>query len=236
MKEEGGTWRHELKYVCSEAELTLIRERIRPVMRPDPHAGADGMYCIRSVYFDDEWDSGARENEDGTDPREKFRIRIYNGSDSKITLELKQKMRGMTRKLSCPLTRAQCEDAISGRIPVLGQEQLPDVYRKFILQQKTRNLKARVIVEYARMPWVYASGNVRVTFDRTSVSGADVEAFLEQDFARRPIMPAGQHVLEVKYDDFLPDPIRQVLQTGMLRRTAFSKYYLCRKYGIRFFS
>ena len=231
MREEGGTWRHELKYVCSAAELRLIGERIRPLMRPDPHAGADGRYTIRSVYFDDEWDSCAKENEDGTDPREKFRIRIYNGSDEKITLELKQKLRGMTRKLSCPLTRQQCSDAIAGQLLEISEKQ-PEVLRKFALQQRTRRLRAKVIVEYDRTPWIYRLGNVRMTFDENIRSSTDVAAFLEPDFLRRPIMPAGQHVLEVKYDDFLPDPIRQVLQTGYLQRTSFSKYFLCRTYRV----
>lgn len=231
MREEGGTWRHELKFVCSGQQLALIRERIRPIMRPDPHVGTDGKYMIRSVYFDDEWDSGAKENEDGTDPREKFRIRIYNGSDEKITLELKQKMRGMTRKLSCPLTRQQCEEAINGQILTMEQD-APEVQKKFIIQQKIRRLQPKVIVEYDRTPWIYRTGNVRVTFDENIRSSGQVESFLEQDFIRRPIMPAGQHVLEVKYDDFLPDHIRQVLQIGVLNRTAFSKYYLCRIYKV----
>ena len=94
MKEEGGVWRHELKFVCTVPQLRIIESRIRPLLMPDPHTGPDGSYRISSVYFDDQWDTCFYENEDGTDPREKFRIRIYNGSDAKITLELKQKLRG----------------------------------------------------------------------------------------------------------------------------------------------
>ena len=199
-------------------------------MRLDPHAGRTGRYAIRSVYFDDRQDTCYRENEDGTDPREKFRIRIYNGSADQITLELKQKMRGMTRKLSCPLTREQCALALEGRALEDGKE-LPPVLRKFILQQKIRGLRAKVIVEYERVPRVFPLGNVRITLDENIVSSSQTERFLEGDFARRPIMPPGRHVLEVKYDEFLPDPIRQVLQLETLQRTSFSKYYLCRKYG-----
>ena len=43
-------------------------------------------------------------------------------------------------------------------------------------------------------------------------------------------MPAGMHVLEVKYDEFLPDYIYKGIELENLQRTAFSKYYLCRKY------
>ena len=230
MKEEGGIWRHELKYACTMPQLKIVEGRIRPLLRLDPHAGQTGRYGIRSVYFDDWQDTCYRENEDGTDPREKFRIRIYNGSAGQITLELKQKMRGMTRKLSCPLTKEQCRQALEGKVLQDGDD-LPSVLRKFILQQKLRRLQAKVIVEYERVPRVFALGNVRITLDENIVSSAHTERFLEGDFPRRPIMPPGMHVLEVKYDEFLPDPIRQVLQLETLQRTSFSKYYLCRKYG-----
>ena len=202
MKEEGGIWRHELKYACTMPQLKIVEGRIRPLLRLDPHAGQTGRYGIRSVYFDDWQDTCYRENEDGTDPREKFRIRIYNGSAGQITLELKQKMRGMTRKLSCPLTKEQCRQALEGKFLQDGDD-LPPVLRKFILQQKLRRLQAKVIVEYERVPRVFALGNVRITLDENIVSSAHTERFLEGDFPRRPIMPPGMHVLEVKYDEFL---------------------------------
>ena len=97
-------YRHELKYVVTAAELALLENRIKELVRPDAHAGADGMYHIRSLYFDDYYNSCYNENEIGTDPREKFRIRIYNESAARINLELKRKEHGMTQKLSCRLT------------------------------------------------------------------------------------------------------------------------------------
>lgn len=232
MKEDGGIWRHELKFVCAVPQLKIVESRMKPLLKLDPHTGDAGKYCIRSVYFDDEWDNCYRENEDGTDQREKFRIRIYDGSDAHVTLELKQKMRGMTRKLSCPMTRQQCEAALRGEI-VKEEQDCPALLRKFILQQKERRLAARIIVEYDRVPYVFKLGNVRITLDENIRSSHQTERFWEQDFVRRPIMPAGEHVLEVKYDDFLPDSIRQILQLDTLRRTSFSKYYLCRYFSAR---
>ena len=43
---------------------------------------------------------------------------------------------------------------------------------------------------------------------------------------------AGRHVLEVKYDEFLPDPVRQLLALETLQRTSYSKYYICRQFDI----
>ena len=47
-----GTYRHELKYLISPADHHALRQRLRAVMKRDPHVGADGRYTIRSVYFD----------------------------------------------------------------------------------------------------------------------------------------------------------------------------------------
>jgi len=108
-------YRHELKYVITTAQMPLLKSRIKGLMKPDPHAGADGIYNIRSLYFDDYHNRFYYENENGTDPRMKFRIRIYNHSADRITLECKRKERGKTRKTSCPLTQEQTRMLMQGK-------------------------------------------------------------------------------------------------------------------------
>ena len=60
---------------------------------------------------------------------------------------------------------------------------------------------------------------------------AHVES-VDKNIYKRPIMPAGWHVLEVKFDEYLPDYIKSTLQLDSLKQTAFSKFYLCRKYNV----
>lgn len=223
-------YRHELKYVCSEGELQIIQSRIQQLCRRDAHASSRGIYHIRSVYFDDRQNRFYYENENGNDPREKFRIRIYNNSDSKITLECKKKQRSMTHKDSCSLTREQYRQILSGTLPVHADQ--PPLLRKFLLQQTQTGLEPKVIVAYERTPFVYPFGNVRITFDRNIGSTTDIDAFFDPHLPLRPILPTGNHVLEVKYDELLPSFLYEAMNLGSLRQTAFSKYYLCRKYTI----
>ena len=82
-------YRHELKYVCTAAQLALIQGRIHHLISLDSHVADTGMYQIRSLYFDDYYNRCYYENENGTDPREKFRIRIYNGSTDKTAVPAK---------------------------------------------------------------------------------------------------------------------------------------------------
>lgn len=224
-------YRNEIKYIVAETQLVLLKNRIGHLIEPDRHAGPDGQYRIRSLYFDDYYDSCYTENEIGTDPREKFRIRIYNADPGRISLELKRKQHGMTQKLSCRLTEEQCRTLMAGR-PLRPDPSYPAVLQKLNLLMNTRLLRPRVIVEYDREPYVEPLGNTRITFDRNIRSSDAVGMFLEKSVPARPIMPAGKHILEVKYDEFLPDYLYRNLQLSNLRQTAFSKYYLCRRYSL----
>ena len=229
MQSKFNKFRHELKYQITDAQVAMLQNRIRHLIPADSHAGADGVYSIRSLYFDDYEDRCLRQNEDGTDPREKFRIRIYNASSQRITLECKRKERGKTHKSACPLTVEQTKLLMAGKIlPDIGSQ--PPVLRKLTLQMMTRRMRPVVIVEYDRIPYVYKNGNVRITLDTNITSSSAVERFLEPDILPRPVLPAGQQLLEVKYDEYLPDFIYRSLQLHSLRQTAFSKYAICRKY------
>lgn len=224
-------YRHEFKYLCTYGQLRALQVRLGGLVPLDPHVGAEGIYNIRSLYFDDYYDRYMKENEAGTDPREKFRIRIYNHSSDRISLELKKKVRGKTQKLSCPLTEEQCRTLMAGEIPTIGKD-APAVLQKLCLLMQTSLLRPKVIVEYDRIPYIYPQGNVRITLDENICSSDRVDLFLEDQIPLRPILAAGQHVLEVKYDEYLPDFIYRTVQIGNLRPTAFSKYYLCRKYSL----
>jgi len=150
-------------------------------MKPDAHAGEDGRYTVRSVYFDDHSDSCYYDNEDGVNNRKKFRIRLYNGDPEVILLECKQKVNGRNHK------------------------------------------------EYERTPFIYKTGNVRVTFDRNIRATSKTRKFLEPVLCARPVMQKGMQLLEVKYDELLPDYIYSQLQLNDLQLTANSKYYAARR-------
>ena len=226
-------YRHEFKYVVSAAQIPLLRSRISSFMSPDPHTGSAGDYEIRSLYFDDYHNRCFYENENGTDPREKFRIRIYNHSDSRVTLECKRKEHGKTLKTACSLLPEQAACLMRNQ-PLSEAEPVSPLLRKLDLLRQTELMHPVVIVDYVRQPFVYADGNVRVTFD-TDISSAapDPELFFSPELPVRPILPLGCHLMEVKYDGFLPDFIYHSLNLGQLRQTSFSKYYLCRKYSLR---
>lgn len=217
-------WKHELCYL----DLLTIRQRLREIMEPDPHA-IGGKYRIRSLYFDNLFDKALREKLDGVNLREKFRIRYYNGDLSLINLEKKSKRGGLGTKYSAELTSEQAQDIVNGSLDWMRLSGTPLV-QELYCKMRYQGLRPKTIVDYTREPFIYAPGNVRVTFDydiRTGLSSTD---FLNPDC---PTIPAGNApiLLEVKWDAYLPSVIRDAVQTPGRHAAAFSKYAQCRIYG-----
>ncbi len=223
-------YRHEYKYICNAMENAVLKTRIRGLMKADSHAGEEGAYRIRSLYFDDTEDTCYYENENGVGERDKYRIRIYNGSSDRITLEKKSKNRGMTIKISGEISEECCRKLMAGERILLAND-MPDVLRQTLLEMQFKNMRPKVIVEYIRYPFVEKNGNVRITFDEAVSSSNDIGRFLEQGISLRPVMEPGQGILEVKWDEFLPDYIKNTMQLDTLMWSSFSKYYLCRRYN-----
>lgn len=223
-------YRHEYKYLSSSNQLAVINNNVSALMELDNYAKQSGMYTVRSVYFDDYYNKYFYDNMYGIDPREKFRIRIYNASSERINLEVKKKVRGKVKKLSCKLNEELCNRILHGESIDIREIDSP-VYKKFYILYTTRMLRAKVIVEYDRIPYVYKDGNVRVTLDKNIRSSNQCYDFLEQDIFFKPIMETNQHLLEVKFDEYLPDFIKDTVENEKLKQTTFSKYFLCRKYG-----
>ena len=221
-------YRNEIKYVCSQAQLGLIENRIKDICHLDPHGRQDGTYLITSIYFDDYYDNCYYENENGVDPREKFRIRIYNRDLNYIVLECKHKQCEKSFKESSRITQEQCHKILHhdwtgwtiGTNPLLN---------KFFIMSQKEYLRPKVAVEYERTAYVYPQGNIRITFDRYITASMQIMS-LDRRGMGRPVMPTGLHVLEVKYDELLPDYLYNALQIEHLRQTAFSKYYICRRF------
>ena len=216
-------WKHEIQYV----DLLTIRQRLRAVAIPDPHA-QDGKYLIRSLYFDNLNDKALREKVDGVNRREKFRIRYYNGDLNLIHLEKKSKVSGLGTKYSAGLSAEEAQAIVDGRLDWMmdsGRSLVQELYTKM----KFQGLRPRTIVDYTREPFIYGPGNVRVTFDYNIRTGLGCVDFLNPDCITIPAVDAGI-ILEVKWDNFLPSIIRGAVQTPGRRVTAFSKYAQCRMY------
>ena len=219
------TYRNEWKYLISPWEAELLQQRLEPYMQLDPNAEG-GSYMIRSLYFDDYWDSAYNEKMMGVDERQKWRIRIYNYSDDHIKLERKQKRESYIWKESANLTRNQVGKILDGDYGFLLSDPQP-LCREFYIDIMTKVLRPKVIVDYDRVPYVLNEGTVRITFDydvRAAYGSFDI---FDDTLPTMNTMEADKLVLEVKYTEFLPDLIKKLIPPDGQEFSAVSKYVLC---------
>ena len=220
-------FRHEHKHEITAIDCLELRAKLSAVLKPDKN-GENGRYEIRSLYFDDLRDTALREKIDGVNFREKFRIRCYNRDKNFIRLEKKSKINGLCNKQSAVITAEETQKIIDGDIDWMKDSDR-NLVRELYVKMRTRGLRPKTIVDYTREAFVHPAGNVRVTLDYNIRSGLSLTDMLNPDCVT---VPAGDTygVLEVKWDGFLPDFVRDVVQ-GERRSGAFSKYAVCRIYG-----
>ena len=223
---KGQRWRHELKYLINLPEWVLLRSRLPAALKPDTHTGEDGEYWIRSLYFDDYWNTAYEEKDEGVLTRKKYRIRVYNCSDEWIVLERKNKYGPYIWKQSAPLTRRQTEAVLDGDYSVLLEGEVP-LLEEFYYECTSRVMRPRVIVDYDREPWVMEAGDVRITFDKHVRAGMGEFSLFDPDLPTVETLPADRMIMEVKFTEFLPKMVKSILPPRSAELTAASKYVLC---------
>lgn len=219
-------YRAENKYAPSDIDFTVLKRKIASILPWDHSSDMNGGYKISSLYFDDIYDTHLMDTVNGNPIRKKFRIRIYNDSFSVIKLEVKYKYYNRIKKNSVSISFEQMKALVNG-IPVDSPDSMDDPRTEFNMAIRRYGLRPKVIVTYDRSAFVYDSGNIRITFDENLRGSSCIDLFgnsnLIYDFPE-----CENSVLEVKYDEFLPDFIAQTLEIDSMWQTSFSKYSVCR--------
>ncbi|MDR1669531.1 MAG: polyphosphate polymerase domain-containing protein [Oscillospiraceae bacterium] len=218
-------YRHEHKYILSAQTAELLRERVRAVLRPDRHSG--GAYEVCNIYFDDQTDSFYQEKALGGFRRDKYRLRWYNGDLSFIRLERKHKDGSLSYKDTISLTQTQAQSFLAGSFPMPGEAPL---LQRLALLHRLHRLRPAAAFAYRREAYVYAPGDVRLTFDghpyplgATPPDGRSSFPGFADAYAR---------LLEVKFSGFMPGAVAGLFRGLPLARTEMSKYGLVRERGL----
>lgn len=214
-------FRHEYKHQINLADIYGLKARLSAVAEHDSHSDEDGTYLVKSLYFDNYMDKALREKIDGVNMREKFRIRYYGTDTSFIRLEKKSKINGLCNKVSCKITAEECQKIIDGDIEFMKNNKF-ELMRELYAKMTYQLLRPKCIVAYTRESFVYPPGNVRVTLDMNISGSNNIKEFLNPDL---PFFKTYHNsVLEVKWDEYLPQIIRDCVQVKSRRSAAFSKY------------
>ncbi len=223
-------YRHEIKFIISKQMSLVLKQRLALAMDIDKNSvNLDNTYFIRSLYFDDINSTAYYEKIDGVLYRKKYRIRMYNNDSSFIRLERKWKHNNMTSKDQLKISKENCINLLTNQFDNIDKELLNhSLMKEFITDIKVFGLKPSVIVDYKRLAYTYPISEVRITFDEKIKSGLYNCNLFNMDRITYDVIDNDEVVLEVKFNEVLPEHISIILQTIPMYRQAVSKFALCR--------
>ena len=220
------TYRYEQKYLITGPQYQELRPVVAALLCPDPNAGPDGTYMIRSLYFDDVYRTAYQEKQNGIYARKKYRVRVYNCRDSQIHLECKYKQGSYISKESLSLTRPEYQQLAGGDCRfLLGKDS--QMAREFCADTLSRLLRPDVIVDYEREPYVMEAGTVRVTFDRDVRAARPGQDLFDPGIPSYGVLEPGRMIMEIKFTGYLPEQVRRIFRLRDLPQTSASKFCLC---------
>lgn len=220
--------RHEHKYLLEYGTYLQIRNIIQKIMKLDKHTINNEGYHIRSLYFDDTYDSALKEKSSGIQVRKKYRIRAYNYSYEAIKLEIKEKYGDFTNKISCEISKEEYEKIIARDICFLTSDN-NIVKEKYYLEIRNKLLRPKVVVDYYREAYVLPYNNIRITFDKNLSAAKPCGNIFTTGLYSKQLAQEYSLIMEIKYNNFLPSHIKGILEMFSLNRLSVSKYLLCRE-------
>lgn len=217
--------RHEHKYLISTGCAELLRYRLKAAMRTDRHA-PEGGYLVRSLYFDDINYTAYNDKLAGIADRSKLRLRYYNFDESYIVFEKKEKAGSLTKKTSVKVSRELAIAMANGDKTPVETSNIPLV-QEFAVLCKTGLLHPVVIVDYDRIPFVCPVSDVRITLDLKLRTPSRGLCPFDKDIPTIPVLGREEAILEVKFNEFLPPYLADLLRDIPKAQMAISKYCKC---------
>ena len=220
--------RKELKYYISNNEYLILSNLLRKVMNEDKHNNeALGGYFIRSLYFDTFDNRAFEEKMAGIEKRAKYRLRIYDVNTKQVKFEIKSKFNDCIVKETAIISR---EDAIE--MQNMNYEVMlkynNDVLNKAYKEFKKSPYYPVVLTDYLRDAFIGDFNKVRITFDRFLKSISLQLDLFEKDPLLIKQLRKEIVIMEIKFNNFMPEPIKQLLQLPSFERSAISKYCIGR--------
>lgn len=227
-------YRNELKYMLTNVDVAILKGRLNSILIKDPNVKGNS-YNVKSLYFDDRYLSSYYQVVNSLNERWKWRIRFYNDDDTYICLEKKNKVNGKVFKEKCQLTKEDVLDILDNK-KIKMSDQKNKLLNEFYYNILVKGLKPIIIISYDRIPYIYKVSDIRITLDYNLSVSDKVNELFNKKINMIPLMEIGNVLLEVKYNQFLPDYIMNKFNLCYLERTSYSKYlqgmlFLKKKYN-----
>ena len=218
--------RSEIKYMIGMLGYETLHRLLESTIRKDSYMKSDDGYLIRSLYFDSVSDKDYFDKLHGLENRKKIRLRIYDFDSDICKLEIKNRFNNYNLKESIIIDRSAAEQLIDKKFEVLKDLDSPYAQKAYEIM-KCQLYAPKVIVEYDREAYTIPEYDIRITFDK-NVRGSFSHDLYYKNHAMTPLCEPQTMILEVKFNNFLPTFLQDILSVCSGSMLSVSKYCLAR--------
>lgn len=229
--------RYEKKFLVSSDTAKRFIEKIAPYVSADPYCIGGKEYAISNIYFDTDDNSVIEHSLSKPKYKEKLRVRSYGvpDNDSKVFIELKKKVNGLTLKRRAKLTLQEMYEYFeSGKRP----DDLKYINRQVLSEidyyLKCQDVKPKIYIAYDRTAYFANDDNsIRISIDRNIRtrrydlrldSGDYGDDLLDRWVKYKGLEIEDPRLIEIKVSNAFPLWLVNALSSEQMRMRAFSKY------------
>ncbi len=221
--------RNELKYYINYFDYFTLVNKLKYVLKADSHTNSSNLYNVKTLYFDSYDDECLSQKLSGLMYHKKYRMRIYNTSDETVKFEIKNKINNQIFKETALITKESAIKVIKGDFNEL-LEYNNDILNRIYAEFTTKAFRPVVMIDYVREAYLLEQFDIRVTIDKDlKCNNLNYDIF-SKDITMMPVMTDQKYILEIKYNTYLPDYIKSMLQIEAFEKTSISKYAMSRRY------
>lgn len=220
--------RWEIKYIVPIKMMYQLTRAIESYVDADDN-GDEGVYKIRSLYYDTREFKFYHEKIDGQTYRQKVRVRSYGAfaDGDSVFFEIKQRHNSSVRKRRVKMNLPDAKMLIDGEDDI-GEYIADDA--KVIDEVKylfsIHSLVPKLIVSYDRKAFMGKyEDDLRITFD-TNLKCSRAKHMSDDKTNQKYFIHPGFAVLEIKANDKVPVWLISVIQRFNLETNRVSKYCL----------
>ncbi len=211
--------RYELKYLLNAEQTEYLRKRLAGHMEADQY----GKTSIASLYYDTPSYQLIRTSMDKPEFKEKIRLRSYGlaTEESPVFLELKRKAYGIVYKRRVQTTIPLVQQFFSGDGDICAPGQINREIAVF--RDCYKELVPSCLIIYDRTAYFEPGGDLRLTIDENPRYRIN-DLTLTKSMDGISLLGEGWTILEIKVQESLPLWLCEILSSGKIRKSSFSKY------------
>lgn len=205
-------YKFEKKIKMNKEESEVFTRRLDMIIKYRNEKIECENMTIRDLYFDDPHNEELKEEINGLEFSEKFRIRYYEADIENIRLEKVMKNGGKVCTIGTNITKEDAENILLGDIEYLVFSEKP-ILREFYLKMMCMLIEPKAIIRFNRIHVKDKERDLEICVDSEISASLNEKEILSEALKTVPVSEDGSCTVTVNHKRKLPEAIEYLIRS-----------------------